>query len=155
MLEAIHGDRVGKLATLSVICSAVIFDPPKQKVLITRRADNGRWCLPGGRMEPGESVPEACAREVKEESGLDVQVGRLIGVYSNPHWIITYVDGISYQSVVLSLAAKPIGGKLTTSEETTECGYFSRDEMKNIDVMESSLDRIADAFAEVDSAFVR
>ena len=44
---------------------------PGQKVLLTQRTDNGRWCLPGGRLDPGESVEECCVREVLEEDRLD------------------------------------------------------------------------------------
>ena len=80
-----YGDRIGKLAMLTPSGSAAIFNPTGQKVLLTRRTDNGRWCLPGGAMDPGESAAECCAREVLEETGLIVRVGKLIGVYSTPH----------------------------------------------------------------------
>ena len=81
--------------------------------------------MPGGHMEPGESATEACAREVWEETGLKVRIGRLIGVYTNPHRIVEYADGNRYQIVALSFEAEPIGGELGISDETTECGYFS------------------------------
>lgn len=64
MAKVLQGERVGKLGAILLGCSAVILDPTRRKVLLTRRADNGRWCLPGGRMEPGESAAEACARGV-------------------------------------------------------------------------------------------
>ena len=93
MAKLLYGERIGKLAKLAPACGAVIFDTTKQSVLLTRRSDNGRWCVPGGAMDPGESAVEACAREVLEETGLVVHVGRLIGVYTNPHIIIEYADG--------------------------------------------------------------
>ena len=71
----IYGERIGKLAKLTPSCGAVIFDPTRQSVLLTRRADNGRWCLPGGAMDPGESAAECCAREVLEERGSCWQFG--------------------------------------------------------------------------------
>ena len=74
MSKAIYGDRIGKTANLVVACDGVIFDIFKSKMLLTRRIDNGQWCLPGGRMEPGESVSECCVREVLEETGLLVAV---------------------------------------------------------------------------------
>jgi ADP-ribose pyrophosphatase YjhB (NUDIX family) len=156
MAKIILGERMGKQATtLTLACSAVIFDPTKQKLLLTRRADNGRWCLPGGHMEPGESLSEACAREVWEETGLQVRVGRLIGVYSNPHRLIEYGNGRRYSIVVLSFTAEPTGGTLGISDETTECGYFSRAEMTSMDIMETSQERIEDAFARQEAAFIR
>ena len=75
----IYGDRIGKLAELTPSSSAVIFDPTRTKLLLTRRTDNGKWCLRGGAMDPGESAPECCAREVLEETGL-VITGLVINV---------------------------------------------------------------------------
>ncbi|MBC8281276.1 MAG: NUDIX domain-containing protein [Chloroflexi bacterium] len=155
MLEIIEGDRVGKRAILSMICSGMVFDAEREKILITRRDDNGLWCLPGGRMEPGESVAEACAREVLEETGLEVEVGKLTGVYSTPNRVVAYNDGNSYQPVVMNFEATIIGGGLTTSDETTACGFYSLAEMADMDVMESSLERIKDAVLGSDQAFVR
>ena len=155
MLEIIEGDRVGKRAILSMVCSGMVFDAEKEKILITRRDDNGRWCLPGGRMEPGESVAVACAREVLEETGLEVEVGKLTGVYSTPHRIAAYNDGNSYQPVVMNFEATVTGGELSISDETTDCGFYSLDEMADMDVMESSLERINDAVLRLDQAFVR
>lgn len=94
-------------------------------MLLVRRADNGRWAVPGGYMEPGESVTEACIREVWEETGLEVHVDRLIAVYSTPHILLEYPDGNRYQLVVLHFAARAAGGKLNTSHETTEVRYFA------------------------------
>jgi ADP-ribose pyrophosphatase YjhB (NUDIX family) len=146
MTKIIYGDRLGKLGKLLVGCSAVIFDHTRQKVLLTRRADNGRWCLPGGQMEAGESVVEACAREVQEETGLQVRIVRLIGVYSNPHRLLEYADGNRYHVVGLSFEVEAIAGDLTLSDETTEFGYFSQADIAQMDVMESHVERLVDAF---------
>jgi ADP-ribose pyrophosphatase YjhB (NUDIX family) len=148
MARIVHGDRVGKLGRLLIGCSAVIFDPTRQKVLLTRRTDNGRWCLPGGQMEAGESVLEACAREVREETGLQVRIVRLLGVYSNPHRLVEYADGNRYHVVALNFEAEAIAGDLTLSDETTEFGYFSPDEIAQMDVMDPHIERVADAFAD-------
>ncbi len=154
-MKVIRGERIGRLAVLAVTCSAAVFDSSRKKLLLTRRADNGQWCLPGGHMEPGESPIEACAREVEEETGLKVRVGRLIGIYASPHRIAEYADGNRYQAVVLSFEAKPVGGDLALSDETTEVGYFSREQMNSMDVMEPSYERVADAFTGQEAAFVR
>ena len=151
----IHGDRIGKLAVLAPSASAVIFESAMEKVLLTRRSDNGRWCLPGGAMDPGESAAECCAREVLEETGLVVSVGRLIGVYSTPHRIIEYADGNRRQGITLSFEAEVVGGEIGTSDETTEFGYYLQEQIDSMDVMESSLERVVDAFAGQKTAFVR
>lgn len=155
MAKVIHGERIGKLGVLALGCSAVIFDPTKQKVLLTRRVDNGQWCLPGGHMDAGESAAEACAREVWEETRLHVRVGRLIGVYSNPHRLIEYADGNRYHSVVLNFEAEPTDGRLSISDETTDYGYFSRAEIEKLDMVEHHHERIEDAFAGQTATFVR
>lgn len=147
MARIIYGDRMGKLGRLLVGCSAVIFDNTRQKVLLTRRMDNGRWCLPGGQMEAGESVMEACAREVREETGLQVHIVRLTGVYSNPHRLVEYADGNRYHVVALNFEAEAIAGDLTLSDETTEFGYFSPAEIAQMDIMDPHVERLVDAFA--------
>jgi len=65
-MKLVHGERVGRQARLRPGASAIIFDSSRQKVLLTRRSDNGRWCLPGGGMDPGESAEETCVREARE-----------------------------------------------------------------------------------------
>lgn len=63
-------------------------------------------------MEPGESVAEACEREVWEETGLRVRVKRLVGVYSNPDQLVIYPDGQQAFYVVLSFEAEVTAGSL-------------------------------------------
>ena len=72
--------------------TAVVTDEHDRIVLIRRR-DNDLWALPGGGMELGESIVDTAVREVKEETGLDVEVTGLIGVYTNPHHVMAYTDG--------------------------------------------------------------
>ena len=115
----IYGDRIGDHAKLSPSGSAVIFDSTRRKILLTRRSDNGRWCLPGGAMDPGESATECCSREVLEETGLIVHVGRMIGIYSTPHRIMEYANGSRTQGLSLCFEADVVGGELCLSEETT------------------------------------
>ena len=151
----IYGDRIGKLGRLVPACAPVIFNSTGEKVLLTRRTDNGQWCLPGGAMDPGESASECCAREVLEETGLVVSVGRLIGVYSTPHRITEYADGNRKQALDLVFEAVRISGELSVSDETTELGYFSPEQMKSMDVMELFHERVNDAFTRQGAAFLR
>jgi 8-oxo-dGTP pyrophosphatase MutT (NUDIX family) len=155
MAKLIFGDRISAEAQLRTGCSATIFDEARRRILLTRRADNGRWCLPGGGCEPGESVEETCIRETWEETGLRVRVVKLIGVYSSPDMIVEYADGGRWQIVALSFEAEVIGGELGLSDETTAYGYYSRGEMANLDVMPHHLRRIDDALAAQALAFIR
>jgi ADP-ribose pyrophosphatase YjhB (NUDIX family) len=94
-----------------------------------QRSDNGSWGLPGGYVEPGESVSEAVAREVLEETGVRIEPGRLVGVYSDPaRQVIAYRDGRRVQSVNLCFEARALAAEQpTTPEETLATGYFAPD----------------------------
>ncbi|MDP1715768.1 MAG: NUDIX domain-containing protein [Anaerolineales bacterium] len=145
MSQVLFSPRLGKEGQLRVGCSATIFDKTREKVLLTRRTDNGRWCLPGGGMESGESAAEACEREVWEETGLQVRVKRLIGVYSNPDQLVVYPNGDKVFMVVLNFEAEIIEGDLDLSNETTAFGYFSLQEMENMPMHGEHKSRVEDA----------
>jgi ADP-ribose pyrophosphatase YjhB (NUDIX family) len=151
----IRGERAGRQGRIGVGCAGAIFDPTGEKLLLVRRADNGRWCVPGGFMEAGESVAECCEREVLEETGLEVRVTRLIGVYGDPNLLFAYADGNRWQVVHLYFAAERTGGALRTSDETTEVGFCSREEIERLDVAGFDRRRVEDAFARQMEAFVR
>jgi ADP-ribose pyrophosphatase YjhB (NUDIX family) len=97
-----------------------------RRLLLMRRSDNGHWGLPGGYVEAGESVTDAVAREVFEETGVRIEVGRLVGVYSDPkRQIIEYGPGRRVHAVNLCFEARAVGqGEATTPGETLELGYF-------------------------------
>ena len=155
MTKVIFGERVGREGVLRLGCSAVIFDAAREKVLLTRRTDNGQWCLPGGAMEPGESAAEACVREVLEETGLHTRVLRLIGVYSNPNQLVIYPDENKAHIVALSFEAEVTGGKLGLSDETTDFGYYTLVEAGKMDIIGNQFQRIQDAWLHQPSAFVK
>ena len=121
MSHILYGERIGKQGKIRLGCSAAIFDE-HGRILLTRRADNGQWCLPGGGLEPGESAAEACEREVLEETGLSVRVKRLVGVYSHADQLIVYPDGGKFQIVALHFEAEIIAGEPGLSNETTGLG---------------------------------
>lgn len=106
-------------------------------------------------MEAGESLTEACAREVLEETGLIVQVQHLISVYTNPHLLLEYPDGNRWQLVVLHFSAMPIGGELTSSNESSEVQFFSRAETKGLKMNPFDQLRILDAYAAPNTTLIR
>lgn len=155
MAKVIYGGRMGRSGEISTGCSAVIFDDARQRILLTRRADNNQWCLPSGRIEAGESAIEACVREVLEETGLKTEVIKLIGVYSNPHQLIEYPNGNRIHLISLCFEARITSGELTVSDETTKFGYFGLDEIDSIDLLPNHRERIIDAFTRNTTAFMR
>lgn len=146
MAHYLYGERKAREGTVMLGCSAWILDQSGTRVLLTRRADNGRWCLPGGKLDAGESVTECIEREVREETGLIVQATHLIGVYSNQHILLRYADGNQFHIISLHFATKTLGGELGLSNETTEYGYFSADDLSQIDVIEPHRQRIAESW---------
>ena len=143
MTEVIYGEGLGKQGKLRLGCSAAILDE-QRRILLTRREDNGQWCLPGGGMEPGESAAEACEREVFEETGLKVRVKRLVGVYSHADQLVVYADGGKFQIVALHFEAEILGGELGLSNETTDFGYFTLEETENLIILGRHKERIID-----------
>ena len=152
MSQVLYGPRLGKEGQLRVGCSATIFDETREKVLLTQRMDNGRWCLPGGHMESGESAAEACEREVWEETGLKVRATRLLGVYSNPDQLVIYKDGNKAFFVVLNFEAQVLEGELGLSDETTAFGWFSLKEMETMPIHANHKLRVEDAILGGDAA---
>ncbi len=146
MMTIQNGERIGKQGKLLFGCSAVIFDEKGEKILLMQRDDNFQWCLPGGAMNPGESIREACIREVWEETGLHISIKRMIGVYSSPHSLVVYPDGNKYHVVSLCFEGKRESGALCTSEESLDLGYFSREEMQKLELLANHVQRIEDAY---------
>lgn len=154
MAQLLFGERIGSTALLRVGCTAVVFDAGGAQVLLTQRSDNGRWCLPGGAMDPGESAVEACVREVWEETGLEVQVERLVGAYTTPDRITVYADGNRFQIVGLVFLARITGGELGLSNETLDAGFYSLAVAESMDIFEHHLQYIRDALAGQPAAFL-
>lgn len=155
MAKIVTGDRVTRHARLKVGCAAAIFNATRDKILLTRRSDNGLWCLPGGGMDPGESAAECCEREVWEETGLMVKVKRLIGIYTTPHVLIEYRDGNRVQIVSMLFEVEVIGGHAGLSNEVTEYGYFGPDEAAKLDLMYHHRERVTDIFANPQEAIIK
>lgn len=155
MAKLIYGKRISKNAPVLVGSSALVYDPSGDKILLTKRRDNGRWCIPGGQLDSGESVSETCAREVLEETGLIVEVGRLIAVYSNPDMLLSYDEDHQYQVISFHFDTTITGGELCLSNETTDVGFFSLEEIKTMDVMEHHLQRIEDGLLGKKETIVR
>jgi 8-oxo-dGTP pyrophosphatase MutT (NUDIX family) len=105
----------------------VVIRGPGETILLEKRRDCGWWGLPGGRVEPGESLVDAAVREVLEETGLAVEVTHLIGVYSAPRGrIVTYPDnGDVVQLIDVVVEARVVSGHLTCSQESEDLQFFA------------------------------
>ncbi|RRG18891.1 NUDIX domain-containing protein [Weissella viridescens] len=108
-----------------------ILTNPQGEVLLQHRTDFDAWGLPGGALELGESQVEACQREFKEETGLDVQVTQLLGSLSKA--MQRYPNGDAAQCIVTFFKVEEISGALQAGNaETSELAYFSLEELPEI-----------------------
>jgi ADP-ribose pyrophosphatase YjhB (NUDIX family) len=118
------------------------------KVLLTKREDFEVWCLPGGGVEDGESLAEGAMREAREETGLDVELTRLVGVYSRLGGGMRDVHAVLY-------TAKPVGGELKTQpHETIAVAYFPFDQLPE-ELLFGHKRRIQDAIQGIKAVSVR
>jgi ADP-ribose pyrophosphatase YjhB (NUDIX family) len=113
----------------------VIFDL-KDRVLLCHRRDADVWNLPGGGMQLGELPTETAMRETKEETGLDVKVTRLVGVYSKP----------KNNDLVFVFHAEVIGGALNCTDEADQIEYFFVENLPE-NTIPKHVGRIDDALA--------
>ena len=139
---------------LRTAVSAIVTDRDG-RILLQRRSDNGRWGVPGGGVEIGETVRDAVVREVREETGLSVEVVRLIGVYSDPAFqVVRYPDGNVVHYVSLFFQCQIRGGELATCDETLELGFFEPRDLPG-SLLPMHRIRIQDALSGAPTAFIR
>lgn len=115
-----YDDASAPKANKIVPAVTAVVENDNREVLMIQRTDNGLWALPGGAQDIGESVVEAIRREVIEETGIEIEVAGLSGIYSDPRHVIAYDDGEVRQEFSLCFRAKMTGGKLRTSSESRQ-----------------------------------
>ncbi|HEU5129298.1 MAG TPA: NUDIX domain-containing protein [Glycomyces sp.] len=139
----------------SLVPSAVAFiENSEGQVLLIQRSDNGDWALPGGGHDLGERIEDTAVRETKEETGLDIEIIGLIGIYTNPNHLIEYSDGEVRQQFALSFRARVIGGKLTTSSESSELRWCSQSELNDLQMNDGMRLRIQHGFEHNPSPYL-
>ncbi len=121
--------------------SAIVTDE-QDRILLILRTDNGYWSIPGGGINPGESVADATAREVREETGIDCQVTGLVGIYSDPNHVAAYDDGEVRQEFSICFTTRNIGGTLATSSESSRVQFVPPDTIPGLRMHPSILLRI-------------
>ncbi|ULR49812.1 NUDIX hydrolase [Streptomyces deccanensis] len=117
-------------------------------VLLIHRTDNDLWALPGGGVDVGESAPDAAVRETKEETGCDIEVTGLVGLYTNPAHVMAYDDGEVRQQFAICFRARVTGGEPRTSNESKEVAFVAPNRLDELTIHPSMRMRIDHALEE-------
>lgn len=118
------------------------------EVLMIHRTDNDLWALPGGGHDIGETIAQTVVREVREETGIDVEVTGIVGLYTNPHHVMAYDDGEVRQQFSICFTARPVGGVPTTSSESREVVWVAPGRLEDLDIHPSMRLRIQHALSD-------
>ena len=100
--------------TIPVLSAGGIIFDHDGRVLLLRRAGERTWCFPKGHVEPGESAPAAAVREIREECGLEVEIGRRVGEIA--YTFYSKAEGVNHDKRVVYFLANPIGGVVTLED---------------------------------------
>ncbi len=111
---------------LLLVAAGVIVRDSAGAILLQRRTDDGRWGIPGGALELGETLEEAARRELREETGLTAGELDLLDVYSGPEFFLRYTNGDEAYVVGATFAARSVCGEARADgDEGSELGYFA------------------------------
>ncbi len=119
-----------------------------ERVVLVKRAHppiQGQWSIPGGVLEVGEMVREAALREAREETGLIVEPGELLGVYDR----ILYdtEQRVQYHYVLIDFLCRRVGGELRAASDAADVRWFTRGELPALNLAEDTQDVIRKGFA--------
>jgi 8-oxo-dGTP diphosphatase len=121
-----------------VPCVGAVVHDDEHRLLVVRRGRApaaGRWSLPGGRVEAGETDADAVRREVREETGLDVLVGRRVGTVERDG-----PDGLVYD--IRDYACSVTGGRLRPGDDASEVRWVRRRELLALDTTDGLVDTL-------------
>jgi ADP-ribose pyrophosphatase YjhB (NUDIX family) len=123
-------------AVNSIIPAASVVVANEQgEILLIERADNGNWTIPGGAMEFGESLTQTAIREAKEETGYDIEVTGLVGIYTNPNRRIEYTsNGEVRQEFSVVYRARPVSGQPMLNDEATRVEWVSVNKLDGLQI---------------------
>ena len=121
----------------------------EDRVVLVKRARpplQAQWSIPGGALEVGELVREAAAREAREETGLIVEPGELLGVYDRV--LRDSQQRVQYHYVLIDFLCQPVGGELAAADDAADVRWFTRAELPELKLAEDTLDVIRKGFSK-------
>jgi ADP-ribose pyrophosphatase YjhB (NUDIX family) len=152
-VEYFNDPNAPKANSIVVAVTAFVLNADNE-VLLIRRTDNGLWAIPGGAQDFGEFVAEAAVRETREETGVDVKVTGLVGIYSNPKHVMAYSDGEVRQQFSICFRARYVSGIPTPSSESSEVRWVAREKLDTLKIHPSMRLRIAHGYENQQSPYI-
>lgn len=149
-----YADPEAPEANSLVVAVGAVVRNDRGEILLIERTDNGLWALPGGAQEIGESIKEAVRREVREETGIEVEVTGLTGIYSDPAHVIAYDDGEVRQEFSLCFAARAVSGSLRPSSESRQARWVAPEEINGLNIHPSMRLRIQHGLSGQDAPYI-
>jgi len=139
----------------SVVPSVVAAVEDEQgRVLLIHKVDNDLWALPGGGHDIGESIRDTVVREVKEETGYDVEVTGIVGTYTNPRHVMAYDDGEVRQQFSIAFSARLVGGEARTSSESKQVRWVAPEGIADLPMHPSMRQRVEHFLARRSEPFI-
>jgi ADP-ribose pyrophosphatase YjhB (NUDIX family) len=135
-------------AANSIVVAVTVFVQQADRVLLVQRTDNSLWALPGGAQDVGEFIAQTATRETREETGMDVEVVGLVGIYSDPRHVVEYSDGEVRQQFSICLRAEYLAGEPQPSAETSDVRWVQRGELDALPIHPSMRLRIEHGFEQ-------
>ncbi|MFI1713070.1 NUDIX hydrolase [Streptomyces litmocidini] len=120
----------------------VVVRDDEGRLLLIHKTDNNLWALPGGGHDIGERIGDTAVREVREETGIEVEVDNIVGLYTDPDHVLAYEDGEVRQQFSICFRAHPVGGSLRTSSESKEVRWVNPADLDDLDIHPSMRLRI-------------
>lgn len=149
-----YNDPQAPPANSLVVAVAAIVRDDDGRVLMIERTDNNFWAVPGGAQDLGETTREAVIREVQEETGIEVEVTGIVGIYSDPGHVIAYDDGEVRQEFSIAFHARPIGGELRTSSESRRVHWVQPEDIDNLNMHPTMRLRVEHALENRSEAYL-
>jgi 8-oxo-dGTP pyrophosphatase MutT (NUDIX family) len=130
-------------AANSVRPSASAFVRSGDTILLICRTDNGNWSMPGGAHDPGESLSHTAVRETLEETGVDIRLSGVVGIFTDPAHVIHYTSNDEVrQEFTVVYRAEPVGGTPKTSNESSRVEWVPIEQIQTLPMDVSQRKRI-------------
>ncbi|MFK3983511.1 NUDIX hydrolase [Micromonospora sp. NPDC050397] len=151
--EHFHDPHAPKPNSIVVAVTTFVLDG-QDRVLLIQRTDNGLWALPGGAQDVGESIAQTVVRETREETGIDVEVTGMVGIYTDPNHVIAYSDGEVRQQFSICFRARYLAGQPTESDESSRVEWIEQHALDELNIHPSMRLRIDHGYANLPQPYI-